>query len=247
MSSADPADPADTNEDVWKSDHMVAQWVASADERERRRAEQRRLMADLLAFEENEAFTFVDLGAGTGAATKAVLERYPRARAILAEYSPQMTAEGERALSGYVGRFSYVELDLASGAWPDEVPTDVPVAISSLCVHHLPDERKKELFSEIWHHLAPGGWYFNYDVVRTDDPLVEATWLRAADRQDPEAAASRQHRSVEEQRRYENHVRHMAPLALQLDFLRAAGFEGIDVYWKQLDYVLYGGRRPLVA
>jgi hypothetical protein len=39
----------------------------------------------------------------------------------------------------------------------------------------------------------------------------------------------------------------MSPLAPQLDWLRAAGFEGVDVYWKELDYVIYGGRRPVTA
>ena len=240
-------DGADTNEDVWKSEDMVAQWVASAADRERGRSHHRRLLADLLPFADDEPFTFVDLGAGTGAATQAVLDRFPRAQAILAEYSPQMTAEGRRALAGYRGRFTYVEFDLAAGQWPAEVPSDVPAVISSLCVHHLSDQRKKDLFAEIWHHLAPGGWYFNYDPVTTDDPVVEAAWRRAGDRQDPEAAAKRQHRSPEEQRRYENHVRYMIPLGPQLDYLRAAGFEAIDVYWKQLDHVIYGGRRPAQA
>src|SRR5579875_307473 len=123
---AQPASSVDTNEDVWKSEHMVAQWVAGEGARERRRAEQRRLMADLLPFEDDEVFTFVDLGAGTGAATKAVLERFSRAQAILAEYSPQMTAEGERALADFRGRFTYVELDLASADWPSEIPSAVP-------------------------------------------------------------------------------------------------------------------------
>lgn len=241
------ADGSDTNEDVWKSDHMVAQWVATAEERERRRAEHRRLMADLLPFGDDEAFTFVDLGAGTGAATRAVLDRFPRARAVLGEYSPQMTAEGRRALAEYHDRFTYVELDLSTGEWPPEMPAGVPAVISSLCVHHLPDERKGALFTEIWERLAPGGWYVNYDPVGTDDPVVEAAWLRAGDRQDPEAAAKRRHRTPEEQARYENHVRYIIPLAPQLELLRAAGFEGIDVYWKQLDHVIYGGRRPLSA
>src|SRR5579875_2684762 len=146
------AEGTDTNDDVWKSDHMVAQWVAGAAERERRRTEQRRLMADLLPFAEDEPFTFVDLGAGTGAASQVVLDRFPHARAVLAEYSPQMTAEGRRALSDYRGRFTYVEFDLASGQWPAEVPTGVAAMISSLCVHHLPDQRKRELFGEIWQH-----------------------------------------------------------------------------------------------
>lgn len=241
---AEEAGEADTNEGIWKSDQMVAHWVASTSERERGRTDQRQLMADLLPFAADESFTFVDLGAGTGAAAKVVLDSYPRAQAILAEYSPQMTAEGRRALSDYSGRFAYVEFDMAGGDWPAQVPSGVAAVISSMCVHHLPDQRKRELFVEIRQHLAPGGWYLNYDPVRTDDPVVEEAWVRAGDRQDPDAAAKRRNRSPEEERRYENHVRYMMPLGPQLDALRAAGFEGIDVYWKQLDLVIYGGRRP---
>ena len=237
-------DDPDSNDEVWKSDDMVAQWVAGATARERHRAEHRRLMADLLPFGQDEALTFVDLGAGTGAASQVVLDRFPRADAILAEYSPQMTAEGRRALADYQGRFTYVEFNLNRADWPAGVPSGVDAVISSLCVHHLPDRRKRELFGEIWEHLAPGGWYLNYDPVTTDDPVVAAAWLRAGDRQDPEAEEKRRHRTPEEQRRYENHVRYMIPLDSQLEFLRAAGFEGIDVYWKQLDHVIYGGRRP---
>ena len=117
--------------------------------------------------------------------------------------------------------------------------------ISSLSVHHLNDGRKQSLFAEILAHLAPGGWYLNYDPVAPPDPVVEEAWLRAGDRRDPTAAAKREHRTAEEQFRYENHVRYMIPLEPQLGFLRTAGFEGVDVFWKNLDFVIYGGRRPL--
>ena len=109
---------------------------------------------------------------------------------------------------------------------------------------HLRDERKLELFREILRHLAPEGWFLNYDPVRPPDPVVGESWSRATDRRDPEAAHKREHRTHDEQFRYENHVRYMIPLEPQLGFLRAAGFEGVDVYWKELDYVIYGGRRP---
>jgi tRNA (cmo5U34)-methyltransferase len=238
-------DAPNTNADVWKSDQMVAAWVAGATDRERRRAEQRQFVADLLPFSDDESFTFIDLGAGTGAAARAVLDRFAHATAILAEYSPQMIAEGQRALSAYQGRFDYVEFDMDEGSWPPALSSGVDAIISSLCVHHLPDRRKQELFAEIWDHLAPGGWYLNYDPVTSDDPVVASAWLRAGDRLDPEAAAKREQRTPEEALRHENHVRYMIPLEPQLDFLRSAGFEGIDVYWKQLEYVIYGGRRPL--
>jgi hypothetical protein len=113
-----------------------------------------------------------------------------------------------------------------------------------MCVHHLPDGRKQGLFAEIFGRLAPGGWYLNYDPVRAPDALIGATWERVADRQDPEAAHRRQHRSAVDQARWDNHVRYIIPLGQQLAYLRSAGFEGIDIYYKQLENVIYGGRRP---
>ena len=238
-------DTADANEAIWKSDESISHWVSTAEDRERRRADARRLMAELLPFDDDRAFTFVDLGAGTGAAARVVLAQFAGARAILADYSPQMMAQGRRELADFGDRFTYVEFDLGHGPWPTGIPDQVDAVISSLCVHHLPDARKGALFGEVLERLTPGGWYLNYDPVATGDPLVEAAWLRAGDRRDPEAAAKRLHRTPEEQTRFENHVRYITALDPQLDLVRAAGFEAVDVYWKELDHVIYGGRRPL--
>lgn len=239
------AESTDSNDAIWKSDRGVSYWVSSTADRERRRGEQRRLLAELLPFADDQAFTFLDLGAGTGAAARAVLDRYPGATAVLAEYSPQMREAGTGELGDYLGRYTYVSFDVAAGQWPPEIPDRVDAVVTSMFVHHLPDLRKQQLFGEILARLAPGGWFVNYDPVTADDPVVREAWERTEDRLDPTAAAKRHHRTPEEQERYENHVRHMSPLARQLDYLRAAGFEGVDTYWKQLDHVIYGGRRPL--
>jgi SAM-dependent methyltransferase len=236
----------DTNAAIWKSDIGVSYWKSRENDRVRRDAERRVLMAELLPFAPDEEFTFVDLGAGTGAAARTVLDHYSAAHAILADYSPQMMAQGAVELEPYAGRYSYVEFDLsAAGEWPAGLPRQADAVISSLSVHHVNDERKQSLFAEIFAHLAPGGWYLNYDPVKPPDPVAEEAWLRAGDRRDPSAEHRRQHMNDEEKLRYANHVRYMIPLEPQVGFLRAAGFEGIDVFWKELDFVIYGGRRPL--
>ncbi len=238
-------DTEDTNAAVWKSDIGVSFWKSTQADRERRRAGQRTLLAELLPFAADEPFTFVDLGAGTGAAARIILDHFPAAHAILADFSSQMMAQGELELEPYEGRYTYVEFDLTrAGGWPVGIPDPVDAAISSLSVHHLSDDRKQTLFAEILLRLAPGGWYLNYDPVRPPDAVVEEAWLRAGDRRDPAAADKRLHPTEQERFRYENHVRYMIQLNPQLDYLRAAGFEGIDVYWKELDFVIYGGRRP---
>jgi tRNA (cmo5U34)-methyltransferase len=236
----------DTNAAMWKSDIGVGYWKSRDNVEARRDAERRTLMAELLPYAPDERFTFVDLGAGTGAAAQTILSHYPAAHAILADFSPQMMAQGAVELAPYEGRFGYVEFDLtAEGAWPASIPERVNAVISSLSVHHLNDARKRSLFAEVFDRLVPGGWYLNYDPVSPPDPIVEEAWWRAGDRRDPAAAGRRQHRTPEEQFRYENHIRDMIPLEPQVGFLRAAGFEGVDVYWKELDFVIYGGRRPL--
>jgi SAM-dependent methyltransferase len=235
---------ADGNAAIWKSEEHVSSWLSEEDDRERRRHEQRRLMANLLPFDDDEPFVFVDLGAGTGAAGRGVLDRYPAASALLAEYSPQMAEAGTRAMERFEGRYRYVEFDLATGPWPTAIPDRVDAVVSSMCLHHLPDPRKEELCREVFARLAPGGWFLDLDVVTADDPSVDEAWRRADDRRNPEAARRRAHPTREEQHRQANHTRYISPLSRRLGFLRSAGFLGVDTYWKQLESVLIGGMRP---
>jgi tRNA (cmo5U34)-methyltransferase len=236
--------PEDTNAAFWKSDAAVGQWVAKMEEREAKRDAQWRFMGELLPYGTDDAFIFADLGAGTGSAARRVLDLYPHSTAILADFSSQMMGEGELAMASYEGRFRYVELDMGTGSWPNEIPDSLGAVITSQCVHHLPDERKRVLFAEIRDHLGDGGWYVNFDPVVAPDASVGAVWSRVNERLDPASAEHERHLTPEELARHENHVRYMIPLDEQVQFLRDAGFEAVDVYWKHLDYVIYGGRRP---
>jgi tRNA (cmo5U34)-methyltransferase len=237
-------DQADTNAAIWQSGEAVAAWTAEAPAHERKRAGHRRFMAVLLPFGEQDTFTFLDLGAGTGAASRVILDLYPRSTAVLADYSAEMMRAGERELQPFAGRYRYVGFDMSAGPWPAQIPAALDAVVTSMCVHHLPDGRKQSLFTEIFSRLVPGGWYLNYDPVAPADPVTAAAWERVSDHEDPEAAAKRRHRTPEHQARWDNHVRYITPLAPQLGYLRSAGFQGVDVYWKQLENVIDGGCRP---
>jgi tRNA (cmo5U34)-methyltransferase len=234
----------DTNAAIWKSDEIVKNLVAQNAERERQRSEQLTLMARLLGFEPQAAFAFLDLGAGTGTASRAVLTEYPNATALLGEYSPQMMVEGARAMAAFEGRYRYVEFDMLSSDWPADLPVPLDAAVSALSIHHLPDARKQSIFRELRERLRPGAWYINFDPIRAPDSALERVWQRVNDRYDPEGPYKREHRTHQEQARYENHVRYMIPLEPQVAWLREAGFVDVDVFWKRLDWVIYGGRAP---
>jgi tRNA (cmo5U34)-methyltransferase len=236
-------DHPDANAEIWRSEAIVECWVVEAEAEERHRVAQRRMMADLLPFGD-EPVTFLDLGAGTGAASRAILARHPRSSAVLADFSAQMMRAGEPQMAQFAGRYRTVEFDMLGSAWPEEIPEQFDAIVTSMCVHHLPDERKRSLFAEAFGRLVPGGWYLNYDPVAAPDQAIEQAWERVADREDPEAAIKRQRWTPEQHARWQNHVRYVIPLDRQLGYLREAGFAGIDVYWKKLENVIYGGYRP---
>jgi tRNA (cmo5U34)-methyltransferase len=235
---------SDTNAEIWKSDTTVREWVGAAATRDARHGAQWALLGALLPFDADAKFTFLDLGAGTGSAAQVLLELYPKAEVVLAEYSPQMIEQGTREMERFAGRFRYVEFDMLADRWPQEIPSELDAAVSSQCIHHLPNHHKQAIFSGVFAHLKAGSWYFNYDAVAAGDPLIETEWQTAQAHENPQAAHLAHHRSEADERRWENHVRHMIPLAPQLQFLAEAGFEGIDVFWKRLEEVIYGGRRP---
>src|SRR5579872_139431 len=97
----------DTNEAVWKDEANIKRWAAEAAGREAKRAEPMRIMAALLPFEDGDEFTVLDIAAGTGMAARAIMDHFPKARAILADYSPAMMGEGEKILAPYEGRYRY--------------------------------------------------------------------------------------------------------------------------------------------
>jgi tRNA (cmo5U34)-methyltransferase len=227
----------------WRSDEDVAAWIAASEEREERRRGQRRLMADLLPFGEDEPFLFVDLGAGTGAASRVILERHPAATALLADWSPQMAAAGARALAPFAGRYRYVDFDLAGGPWPDGIPERVDAVVTSMCLHHLPHARQAQLCAEAFARLAPGGWFLDFDVVAAGDPGIAAAWDLAA-RREPDAGLQHPHHAQDGPHGHAAETLFLSPLPRLLGFLADAGFESVDVFWKQLDTVLVGGRRP---
>ncbi len=114
----------------------------------------------------------LDLGAGTGSTSAAVLRRFPEARVVLLDESTQMLAVATSSLPSERIEHTIVGdlLDTLPGVVFDAV-------VSALAIHHLDANRKQQLFSRLRGVVKPGGCFVMADVVIPEDPCDAVTPL----------------------------------------------------------------------
>lgn len=161
----------------------------------------------------------LDLGTGDGRLIALVREAHPEAAALGLDSSEPMLSQARQ-------RFATdptVELNLHDLREPLPQAEPFDAIVSGLAIHHLEDDRKRELFAEIHSLLAPGGVFLNLDLVEAPTRELHERFRREIGRPEDDPADR------------------LADLGDQLDWLRAAGFADADCHFKWLQLTLVVG------
>lgn len=219
------------------------------------RTEQLAALLTLLPFKTEEEFRVVELGCGQGILATALLDCYSQATVTALDGSPAMRTEAAKRLSQFNGRGRVEPFDLFSGEWLSYL-NNADCVLSSLCLHHLDDKGKQELFAAIYQRLSPRGALLIADLVAAQRPetsaLFAATWDRATLAQS--LAQTKSDALYEKFRQTKwNYYRHPDPfdkpsaLFDQLLWLKQAGFAVVDCFWLQAGHAIYGGYKKTAA
>jgi tRNA (cmo5U34)-methyltransferase len=178
----------------------------------------------------------VDLGAGTGALSHAILAAVPGARLELVDVDPAMLEAARERLAPHAGRY-----EIRRAAFADPLrPCDAVVA--SLALHHVVTlSEKRELYRRIREALRPGGLLLVADAAVHERgrarQRIFAEWSAFMQTQGISAAEAEAHFA---QWATEDHYK---PLVAELDALAAAGFPYPDCFWKEGPNCVFGGFR----
>ena len=214
-----------------------------------RREEQLATLLCLLPFGKDDAFRIVDLGCGEGVLEYAALSAFPNATALALDGSESMREHAMGLLKPFNERADVRHFALESDEWRGELE-GADCVVSSLVVHHLTDDGKQELFREAYSRLSDGGALMLIDCVqpmRTEGVNLFADTYDNISRQqsmDRTGSPSLFDRFVEEKWNIFKHPEPsemLAPLSHQIVWLADAGFEGVDSFWLQAGYAVYGG------
>lgn len=204
----------------WQQDEHVARYLGRADKLPHRTEGERALLEEL----PSDVRRVLDLGSGDGRVLELVLLAFPSARGLALDFSPPMLEQlSERFASDE--RVEIVEHDLAQ---PLGDLGRFDAVVSSLAIHHLEHERKRELYREVLTALRPGGRFCNLDHVASPSPEVHLRFLKAIGWTPEEEDPSNKLLDVES----------------QLAWLRELGYADVDCYWKWRELALLAGTKP---
>ncbi|HEX3434653.1 MAG TPA: methyltransferase [Solirubrobacteraceae bacterium] len=193
---------------------------------------------------------FIDVGGGDGATTELVLRELPGAHGVLLDFSEPMLARAGARLQQFDGRWQPVRGDLMDAAWVRDLPAQpYDAAVSSFAIHHLPAQRKRELFAELFELLAPGATFVNMDFVTVDGPLLGSFDAQMVANLVAAESQREGGRSPEEIERHllgnlDGDEDQPDSSDDQVRWLAEAGFADAEVHFKWGEAAVFGGTKP---
>lgn len=199
-----------------------------------------------------EPFEVLELGCGEGRLAEVLLERYPQCRLLGLDGSSLMLEHATKRLERFGERFHAGLFRLEESGWRTGIPRYRAV-LASLLIHHLDGDGKAVLYRDLFGMLKPGGTLLIADIIQ---PAGESGRLYAAEAWNEVVRQQaleidgdmRGFRLFEDSKwntfLYPDPMDRPSGLFEQLQWLSAAGFEGVDVYWMKAGFAIFGGTRP---
>lgn len=187
-----------------------------------------------------------DLGCGDGAIAEAILHHYPEASVTAIDFSAPMLEQAQQRLQPFGERVRLLQADLYTPDWRADLG-EFDAVFSGYCIHHLPDDRKRSLYREIYEQLAIGGCFLNIEHVASasswgetlfNESLVDALYEW---HQQQGGGDSREVVAKRFVYRDDKDANILAPVETQCEWLREIGFERVDCYFKWFELAVFGG------
>jgi SAM-dependent methyltransferase len=212
--------------------------------------EQLDVMLRLIEAARGRIHSFLDLGCGEGVLSAAILGEQPEAHGILVELSEPTLDRAREQLRPFSERADFVIADFHESGWArGDLRGPFDAIVSGFAFQAIPDERKMSLYAELYRLLRPEGIFIRLDHVASatrwtqsvwDDTIIDAIFgaeLKNAPRK-PRAEIAREY-----YRKKAKTGKVPAPLEVECDWLREAGFENVECFHKVHELAMFGGQK----
>jgi len=205
-------------------------------------AEQAKMMLQVVNHFTPHPKKIMDLGCGNGFLAEILLTSYPEATAVLLDHSEPMIEHARIHMEAYKERCEIVVDDFSRSIGHYAEQGTVDCIVSGYAIHHLPHAKKKELYQEIYHMLAPGGIFINVEHTASATPELEKLHDELfIDHLANHSKKDRQQVAEEYSSRPDKGDNILERVDIQVNWLREIGFEHADCYFKWMELAVFGG------
>jgi SAM-dependent methyltransferase len=237
---------------IWKSDELVKKYLTGTRGAIPLAVEQLDIFARVMVHHRPQVKRFFVFFCGDGIMASVILEHYPEAEGVLVDFSPGMIEAAKERMADKSHQMEILLLDYGEKDWnrADAFGEPFDVIVSGLSIHHQPDERKQELYREIFDMLIPGGVFLNLEHVAPagiwgddlfDEYMIDSFYR---DQQKKGGGLSREEVKAKYISRGAREANLLSPMELQCQWLRDIGFIETDCFFKAFELALFGGWKP---
>ncbi len=191
------------------------------------------LAIDVIDFKDDNP-RVLDLGAGTGLLTMFLLEKYPNARVTLVDLSDNMLNEARMRFKDNAN-INYLNEDYITNQYSEKFD----IIMSSLSIHHLNSEEKKNIYDKYVGLLNDGGIFVNADLIKDVDSDVEKLFYKKCDDLILKNVSKEEFDNANKRRKFDD----TDPIGFQLDCLKNAGCKLVGVPFKFYTHAVLWGKK----
>ncbi len=191
--------------------------------------------------------SFLDLGCGDGFLGYFIHSLFPDAHGVFLDISEEMIKKARAKHTK--NQFEFVMRDFSQEDWYKSIEsTDCfDLIISGYSIHHIPDEKKIRLYTEIYRLLNPNGIFLNLEHVSSPTNTLEELFNDLFDDGMMDYQKSIGVEKTKDEIRVMYHdpehkkLNILQSVETQCRWLREIGFTEVDCYMKIFELALFGG------
>jgi tRNA (cmo5U34)-methyltransferase len=212
----------DTSTSEWQTIKHALSYLARADKLPHRTEGEAVLLQQI----PTQTKRVLDLGTGDGRLLSLVKIEHPSAEGVALDFSEPMLEQAKKRFA-QDKTVTLIKHDFSLPLLSQKLGR-FDAVVSSLAIHHLTHERKKQLYQEIFGLLNSKGVFCNLEHVSSPTLNVHLKFLEAISMK-PES---------------EDPSNKLLDVGTQLRWLRKIGYVDVDCYWKWMEMALLVGFKP---